>query len=67
LTILNEARNARGRAQTAAPSASELREKSTWQYVAARLDEAAMGADALDVTVPLLMVLSMEGIECRPQ
>jgi len=38
------------------------RERSTWQHVAACLDEAAHGADASDVTVPLKMVLSMEGV-----
>jgi hypothetical protein len=41
------------------------REKSTWRYVADRLDEAARGADPRDVAMPLQMVLSMEGVECR--
>jgi hypothetical protein len=35
---------------------------STWQHVAARLNEAARGDDTIDVTVPLKMVLSMEGV-----
>jgi hypothetical protein len=37
------------------------RDKETWRYVAARLDEAARGGDVLDVTVPLRMVLLLEG------
>jgi len=35
------------------------RDKATWRYVAARLDEAARGADPLDVVVLLRMVLGM--------
>jgi hypothetical protein len=46
------------------PAAS--RDKATWRYVADRLAAAARGADPLDVAVPLQMVLSMEGVECRP-
>ena len=38
------------------------REKATWRYVADRLDDAARGADVIDLVVPLRMVLSMEGI-----
>ena len=34
--------------------------------VAARLDEAARGGETIDVAVPLQMVLSLEGVECRP-
>jgi hypothetical protein len=30
------------------------------------LDAAAWGGDTVDVAVPLRMVLSMEGVECRP-
>jgi hypothetical protein len=41
------------------------REKSTWLYVADRLNEAARGAPVTDVALPLRMVLSMEGIACR--
>ena len=44
-----------------------FRDKETWRYVAARLDAAARGGDVLDVTVPLRMVLSLEGVECRPE
>jgi hypothetical protein len=39
------------------------REQSTWQHVAACLDEAARGGSIIDVTVPLQMVLSMEGVQ----
>jgi hypothetical protein len=42
------------------------REKATWRYVAARLAEATRGGDALDVAVALQMVLSLEGVSCRP-
>ena len=43
----------------------QTREKDTWRHVAAMLDEAARGGDVVDVAVPLQMVLSMEGVECR--
>jgi hypothetical protein len=44
------------------------RERSTWRHVAACLDEAVLGeVDTIDVAVPLQMVLSMEGVECRPK
>ena len=46
------------------PKAS--REKSTWQHVAAELDKAAAGADPVDVSVALQMVLSLEGVEFQP-
>jgi hypothetical protein len=43
------------------------RERSTWQHVAACLNEAARGGDPINVSVPLQMVPSMEGVECRPK
>jgi len=43
------------------------RDKDTWRYVAARLDEAARGADPLDVVVPLRLAFAMEGVSCRPK
>jgi hypothetical protein len=42
------------------------RDKSTWQHVIARLEEAALDGDTQNVAVPLRMVLSPEGVECRP-
>ena len=43
------------------------REKSTWQHVSKQLNAAALGeVDTIDVAVPLQMVLTMEGVECRP-
>jgi hypothetical protein len=42
------------------------RTKDTWRYVAARLSDAAGGGDPIDVAIPLRMILSMEGVECRP-
>ncbi len=44
----------------------QYRDRETWRYVADRLDAAAR-ADVIDVVVPLRMVLSMEGIACRPE
>jgi hypothetical protein len=41
------------------------RQKETWRYVAARLQEAAQGADPRDVAVPLMIVLSLESVEFR--
>ena len=40
--------------------------KTTWGHLATMLDEAARGGDITDVVVYLRMVLSMEGIACRP-
>jgi hypothetical protein len=42
-----------------------VRAKQTWRYVADRLREAAAGGNMVDVTVPLRMVLTMEGIVAR--
>jgi hypothetical protein len=44
-----------------------FRAKTTWRYVAAQLKEAAVGADTMHVAISLRIVLSMEGVECRPQ
>ncbi len=43
------------------------RDKETWQHVAAELDKAAAGADTVDVSVALQMVLMLENVECRPK
>jgi hypothetical protein len=44
------------------------RAKSTWQHVEKQLNAASLGeVDTIDVAVPLQMVLSMEGVECRPK
>jgi hypothetical protein len=43
------------------------RTKSTWRHVEKQLNAAAVGeVDTIDVAVPLQMVLTMEGVECRP-
>jgi hypothetical protein len=42
------------------------RDKSTWQHVIACLEEAALDGDTQNVSVPLRMVLCMEGVECHP-
>jgi hypothetical protein len=39
------------------------RGKATWLYVADRLDEAARGADVVDVAVALRLVLSLERVD----
>ena len=41
------------------------RDKSTWQHVIACLEEAALGGDTQNVSVPLRLVLVLEGVECR--
>ncbi len=41
-----------------------FRAKSTWHYVAGQLLEVAHGADPAEVTLPLRMVLALEGIPC---
>jgi hypothetical protein len=38
------------------------REKTTWQHVAAQLDAAARGADAVDAAVALQLVLMLEKV-----
>jgi hypothetical protein len=45
----------------------EHRAKETWRHVAKTLDEVTRGGDPVDVAVALRMVLSLEGIESRPQ
>ena len=43
------------------------RAESTWRHVEKQLNAAALGGvDTIDVAVPLQMVLSMEGVQCRP-
>jgi hypothetical protein len=42
----------------------QYRQQSTWQHVAAELDKAARGGDAVNVAVPLRMVLMLENVEC---
>jgi hypothetical protein len=44
-----------------------VRHKATWQHVADQLEEAARGADMVDVAVALRMVCSLEGMPCRPK
>ncbi len=44
----------------------EHRERPTWRHVAAELEQAAAGADTVDVAVALRLVLILENIECRP-
>jgi hypothetical protein len=46
---------------------ADRRERPAWRHVAKQLDGATRGADTIDVMVPLMMVLSMEGVECQPQ
>jgi hypothetical protein len=45
----------------------ESRQKSQWQYVAGLALDAANGGDGADLLIALRMVLSLEGIECRPK
>lgn len=45
----------------------ESRQKSTRQYVAGLALDAANGGDGVDLSIALRMVLSTEGIACRPK
>jgi hypothetical protein len=42
-------------------------QRQMWRHVALRLKQAAADGDTTKVSVSLRMVLSMEGVECRPQ
>ena len=44
-----------------------VRAKPTWRYVAARLKEAAEGADTADVAAALVIALALEGVRCQPK
>jgi len=45
----------------------DRRGRSTWRHVTSQLAQAASGsADTADVAIALRMLLSMEGVECRP-
>jgi hypothetical protein len=46
---------------------AETRNKATWQYVVAQLDEAARGADVIHLVVPLWLAFAMVGVACRPK
>jgi hypothetical protein len=46
---------------------ADRRQRTTWRHVAAQLTEAADGAGTADVAIALRLVLSIEGVECRPQ
>jgi hypothetical protein len=43
----------------------DRRELSTWRVVADDLDKAARGADVVDVTLALRLVLMLEHVECQ--
>jgi hypothetical protein len=43
---------------------AQSRDKSIWRYVERLIKDKA---DPLDISVALRMVLSMEGVECRPK
>src|ERR1700719_4164458 len=45
----------------------ESHEKSTWQYVAGLALDAGTDADGADLSIALRMVLSLEGVACRPR
>jgi hypothetical protein len=58
----HDADDARRRARIDEASAQGPPRRSTWRHVEACLNKAATGGDAIDVTVSLKMVLSMEGV-----
>jgi hypothetical protein len=43
-----------------------FRDKQSWRHVAAELDKAAAG-DTAEASLAPCMVLSLEGVECRPK
>jgi len=45
----------------------EHRERTPWRHFAAELEQAAAGADTVDVAVALRLVLSLEGVDYRAQ
>ena len=45
----------------------DRREWHTWRHVAAELEQAAAGADTVDIAVALRLVLTLENVECRPK
>ena len=45
----------------------QIRARPTWRYVAARLKEAADGADPADVAAALVIALALEGVKCQPK
>ncbi len=45
----------------------EHRQRPTWRHVAAELEQAAAGADPVDVAVALRLALMLENVECRPK
>jgi hypothetical protein len=46
----------------------DRRERPTWRHVAGQITAAAWGTvDVADAIIALRMVLSMEGVECRPK
>jgi len=46
---------------------ADTRKKATWRHVASCLAEAGRSADTVEVAMTLQMVLSMEGVDCRPK
>jgi hypothetical protein len=42
-------------------------QRQMWRHVALQLKRAAADGDTTKISVSLRMVLSMEGVECRPQ
>ncbi len=46
---------------------AEHRERPTWRHVAAELEQAAAGADPVDVAIALRLALMLENVECRPK
>ncbi len=42
------------------------RQRQTWRHVAKQLEEAAAGADTVNVAISLRVALMLEGVECRP-
>ncbi len=44
---------------------ADRRERPTWRHVARQLEEAAAGADTVNVAISLRMALMLEGVGCQ--
>jgi hypothetical protein len=45
---------------------ADRRGRTTWRQVAADIEAAATGGDIEGAVIALRLVLSIEGVECRP-